>query len=172
MASPPAPAEKPSDAQTLDPLVSPSPPLSPADQQSPVPAADPSAPKGAAEATPAKAEGSKAVEGGEATEQEAKDDGLEEEEEEEEMECGFCLFMKGGGCKDAFIAWENCITIARDTGEDATEKCMEVTSALMKCMEAKPDYYEPILRAEKAMNDAITDSGDDDPDSEEKVKDD
>lgn len=168
MASPPAPSEKPSDSQTLHPLVSPSPPLSPADQQSPVPVADPSAPKGAAEATPQEA---KAVDGGEATEQEARDDGSEEQQEEEEMECGFCLFMKGGGCKDAFIAWENCITIARDTGEDAAEKCMEVTSALMKCMEAHPDYYEPILRAEKVMADSITDSGDDDPDSEKKVKD-
>ncbi|KAG6516172.1 uncharacterized protein LOC121972914 [Zingiber officinale] len=168
MASPPSPAEKPSDSQTLDPLVSPSPPLSPADQQSLLPAADLSAPKAAAEATPAKAEGSEAVEGGEATEQEAKDDGSEEEE----MECGFCLFMKGGGCKDAFIAWEDCITVARDTGEDAAEKCMEVTSALMKCMEAHPDYYEPILRAEKAMTDSITDSGDDDPESEKKVEDD
>jgi hypothetical protein len=24
------------------------------------------------------------------------------EEEEEEEECGFCIFMKGGGCKDSF----------------------------------------------------------------------
>lgn len=24
------------------------------------------------------------------------------EEEEEEETCGFCIFMKGGGCKDAF----------------------------------------------------------------------
>ena len=26
----------------------------------------------------------------------------EGEEEEEEETCGFCIFMKGGGCKDAF----------------------------------------------------------------------
>ena len=25
------------------------------------------------------------------------------EEEEEEETCGFCIFMKGGGCKDAFV---------------------------------------------------------------------
>lgn len=34
-----------------------------------------------------------------------------EEEEEEEETCGFCIFMKGGGCKDAFdvrIIIANC----------------------------------------------------------------
>jgi intermembrane space import and assembly protein 40 len=30
---------------------------------------------------------------------EKKEDG---EEEEEEETCGFCIYMKGGGCKDAF----------------------------------------------------------------------
>ena len=28
--------------------------------------------------------------------------GEDEEEEEEEETCGFCIFMKGGGCKQAF----------------------------------------------------------------------
>jgi hypothetical protein len=74
----------------------------------------------------------------------------EEEEEEEEGECGFCLFMKGGGCKDAFIAWEDCIKQAEEKNEDIVEKCFEVTSALKLCMEAHADYYEPILKAEKA----------------------
>lgn len=32
--------------------------------------------------------------------------GNEEGEEEEEGECGFCLFMKGGGCEETFIEWE------------------------------------------------------------------
>ena len=74
----------------------------------------------------------------------------DEEEEEEEGECGFCLFMKGGGCKDAFIAWEDCIKQAEEKNEDIVEKCFEVTSALKLCMEAHADYYEPILKAEKA----------------------
>ncbi|KAJ6297294.1 hypothetical protein OIU78_022933 [Salix suchowensis] len=74
----------------------------------------------------------------------------DEEEEEEEGECGFCLFMKGGGCKDAFIAWEDCIKQAEEKNEDIVEKCFEVTSALKLCMEAHADYYEPILNAEKA----------------------
>ncbi|XP_042485646.1 uncharacterized protein LOC122065888 [Macadamia integrifolia] len=71
-------------------------------------------------------------------------------EDEEEGECGFCLFMKGGGCKDEFIAWENCIEAAEKNDEDIVEKCFEVTSLLKKCMEAHPDYYEPVLKAEKA----------------------
>ncbi|POO03487.1 GCK [Trema orientale] len=74
----------------------------------------------------------------------------EEEEEEEEGECGFCLFMKGGGCRESFIAWENCIEEAEKNKEDIVEKCFQVTGALKKCMEAHADYYEPILRAEKA----------------------
>ncbi|KAF9661610.1 hypothetical protein SADUNF_Sadunf19G0086800 [Salix dunnii] len=74
----------------------------------------------------------------------------EEEDDEEEGECGFCLFMKGGGCKDSFIAWEDCIKQAEEKKEDIVEKCFEVTSALKLCMEAHADYYEPILNAEKA----------------------
>lgn len=37
--------------------------------------------------------------------------GGEEEEEEEEETCGFCIFMKGGGCKEAFEvgALEMCV---------------------------------------------------------------
>ncbi|EOY13243.1 hypothetical protein QUC31_002228 [Theobroma cacao] len=70
-------------------------------------------------------------------------------EEEEEGECGFCLFMKAGGCKESFIGWENCIREAEEYKQDIVEKCFEATSALKKCMEAHADYYEPILRAEK-----------------------
>ncbi|KAK7362382.1 hypothetical protein VNO77_04493 [Canavalia gladiata] len=73
----------------------------------------------------------------------------EGEEEEEQGECGFCLFMKGGGCKDAFINWENCIQEAENNNEDLVEKCAQVTAALKQCMDAHSDYYEPILRAEK-----------------------
>ncbi|TMW99632.1 hypothetical protein EJD97_002259 [Solanum chilense] len=73
-----------------------------------------------------------------------------EEEEEEEGECGFCLFMKGGGCRDSFIDWEKCIEEGEKNKEDIVEKCFEVTSALRKCMEVHSDYYAPILQAEKA----------------------
>lgn len=71
-------------------------------------------------------------------------------EGEEEGECGFCLFMKGGGCKDSFIAWEDCVEEAEKNKEDIVTKCMEVTSMLKKCMDEHSDYYQPILAAEKA----------------------
>lgn len=73
----------------------------------------------------------------------------ENDEEEEEGECGFCLFMKGGGCKDSFIDWENCVQEAENNNEDLVEKCAQVTARLKQCMDAHADYYEPILRAEK-----------------------
>lgn len=71
-------------------------------------------------------------------------------EGEDEGECGFCLFMKGGGCKDSFIAWEDCVEQAEKNNEDIVTKCMEVTSMLKKCMDEHSDYYQPILAAEKA----------------------
>ncbi|KAI3452865.1 hypothetical protein Pfo_009528 [Paulownia fortunei] len=73
-----------------------------------------------------------------------------EEEEEEEGECGFCLFMKGGGCKDTFTEWEKCVEEGEKNKEDIVEKCFQATAALKKCMEAHSDYYEPLLQAEKA----------------------
>ncbi|KAJ0962765.1 hypothetical protein J5N97_027887 [Dioscorea zingiberensis] len=82
-------------------------------------------------------------------------EGAEKEEEEEEAECGFCLFMKGGGCKESFIAWEKCVEDAEKTGEDVVEKCFQVTSLLKKCMDEHADYYEPVLKAEQAMADAV-----------------
>ncbi|XP_034677473.1 uncharacterized protein LOC117907900 [Vitis riparia] len=78
-----------------------------------------------------------------------------QEEEEGEGECGFCLFMKGGGCKESFIDWEKCIEEGENNKEDIVEKCFEVTAALKKCMEAHSDYYEPVLRAEKAAEEEL-----------------
>lgn len=53
-----------------------------------------------------------------------------EEEEtkttEEKPECGFCIFMKAGGCAEAFEAWSRCVDSAREAEkageEEATEK--------------------------------------------------
>ncbi|CAN8293654.1 unnamed protein product [Cochlearia groenlandica] len=75
--------------------------------------------------------------------------------EEEEGECGFCLFMKGGGCKESFTAWEVCIEEAEKNKEDIVTKCMEVTSTLKKCMDVHSDYYQPILAAEKAAEEQV-----------------
>ncbi|KMZ64316.1 hypothetical protein ZOSMA_375G00040 [Zostera marina] len=80
----------------------------------------------------------------------------EEDDDEEEAECPFCLFMKGGGCKENFIAWENCVEEGEKNNEDIVEKCFEVTTLLKKCMEANPEYYEPILKAEKAMEEEVS----------------
>ncbi|KAI3872268.1 hypothetical protein MKW92_033733 [Papaver armeniacum] len=79
-----------------------------------------------------------------------------EDVEEEEAECGFCLYMKGGGCKDSFIAWEKCMEEAEEKKEDVVEKCYQVTLTLKNCMEAHPDYYAPILKAEKAASEQVT----------------
>ncbi|XP_057948046.1 transcription elongation factor spt5-like [Malania oleifera] len=73
----------------------------------------------------------------------------DDDEEEEEGECGFCLFMKGGGCRESFIAWEKCVEDAEKNKEDIVDKCFEVTGLLKKCMEQHSDYYHPILQAEK-----------------------
>ncbi|XP_062213345.1 uncharacterized protein LOC133914230 [Phragmites australis] len=76
----------------------------------------------------------------------------EEGEGEEEGECGFCLFMKGGGCKEEFVGWEKCVEEAEAAGGgDVVERCHEATALLRKCMDAHADYYEPILRVERAM---------------------
>ncbi|XP_075480760.1 uncharacterized protein LOC142521442 [Primulina tabacum] len=74
----------------------------------------------------------------------------EGEKEEEEGECGFCLFMKGGGCKDTFVDWEKCVEEGEKNGEDIVEKCFQATAALRKCMDAHSDYYAPLLEAEKS----------------------
>ncbi|XP_022957551.1 transcription elongation factor spt5 [Cucurbita moschata] len=93
---------------------------------------------------------------GKISESGGEDEGGEDLDEEEEEECGFCLFMKGGGCRDSFVEWEKCIEEAEKNKEDIVEKCFEITGALKKCMEAHADYYEPILKAEKmAENEAI-----------------
>jgi hypothetical protein len=34
---------------------------------------------------------------------ENESDIVEEEEEDEDEQCGFCIFMKGGGCKKEFV---------------------------------------------------------------------
>ena len=77
------------------------------------------------------------------------------EQEEEEPECGFCLFMKGGGCKEEFVEWEKCMEASEAEGVDVVEHCAKVTVALRSCMDRFPDYYEPILRVERQMNDDL-----------------
>uniref|UniRef100_A0A7C9CK73 GCK domain-containing protein n=1 Tax=Opuntia streptacantha TaxID=393608 RepID=A0A7C9CK73_OPUST len=74
-----------------------------------------------------------------------------DERKQEGEECQFCVLMKGGGCKDEFIAWQRCIQEAEETKEDAVEKCFDVIVGLSKCVNAHSAYYEGVLRAEKAL---------------------
>lgn len=107
-----------------------------------------------ASATKATAEGS-----GQASEDPKPATAADEEEEEEEVaECGFCLFMKGGGCKDEFVEWEECIKAAENNGDDIAEKCFEITRKMRICMDAHPEYYEPILAMEKEMEKSTEDA--------------
>lgn len=76
-------------------------------------------------------------------------------EEEEEGECGFCLYMKGGGCKEAFEAWEECVAAAEKDGSDMVERCLQTTANLKTCMEAHSEYYAPVFQAEQAVNEAV-----------------
>lgn len=48
-----------------------------------------------------------------------------EEVEEEEETCGFCIFMKGGGCKEQFEAWSKCVDSEREADNDFTETCRD-----------------------------------------------
>ncbi|XP_066398598.1 uncharacterized protein [Miscanthus floridulus] len=130
MASP-EPAAQPSLAQE---------PPAPAATRSAAPAAEQEGPPQLQEPVPgAEAENAEKAEG-------------EEAEEEEEGECGFCLFMKAGGCRDTFVAWEECVEAAQKDGDDMVERCHEATANLKKCMDAHADYYAPVLRAEEAVN--------------------
>lgn len=53
-----------------------------------------------------------------------------EEEEEEEETCGFCIFMKGGGCKEQFEAWSTCVDTEREADKDFTETCREAVRCI------------------------------------------
>lgn len=72
--------------------------------------------------------------------------GVEQEDEEDEEECAFCRFMKGGGCKDQFVAWEKCVAEAKETG-DFVSKCADITESLQLCMNSpeNKDYYQLFL---------------------------
>ena len=76
----------------------------------------------------------------------------DKEEDEEEEECGFCKYMKGGSCKDAFVAWEACVDEAKEKEEDFVERCFETTSALRDCMLKDPEYYGPMVGENEGNN--------------------
>ncbi|RID48511.1 hypothetical protein BRARA_I05019 [Brassica rapa] len=73
-----------------------------------------------------------------------------ESDQPKEGECVFCAFMKRGGCREPFTAWEVCMEEAEKNKEDIFTKCVEVNSKLFKCMDAHSDYYKPIFAKQAA----------------------
>lgn len=73
------------------------------------------------------------------------------ERREKETEVRFCEFMKGGACKQAFTALEDCV---EETGH--ITKCRERSSMLFKCMSSHPDYYQPLLSLIKTAQEQLT----------------
>jgi len=69
--------------------------------------------------------------------------------------------MKGGSCKEAFVAWEACVDKAKETDEDFVEACYETTSALRDCMLKDPEYYGPMTGETEGEDDAEGGKGDD-----------
>lgn len=66
-------------------------------------------------------------------------------DDDDDETCGFCIFMKAGGCKDEFKAWSKCVDDERQDGKDFTEECKDRTEELQKCMVSNKEYYAPVL---------------------------
>ncbi|KAF7026167.1 hypothetical protein CFC21_038290 [Triticum aestivum] len=62
---------------------------------------------------------------------------------EEEGECGLCLYMEAGGCKEAFVSWMECVQAPEKAGSDMVDRCSQAITDLKKCMDAHADYYAP-----------------------------
>lgn len=75
---------------------------------------------------------------------------IQDEEGEDIDWDGMWSFMKRGGCKERFIAWDKCIEDAEKGNEDVREQCSKVAAALHRCMQAHSDHYLPILKMQKA----------------------
>ncbi|GBG26087.1 Hypothetical Protein FCC1311_023072 [Hondaea fermentalgiana] len=60
-----------------------------------------------------------------------------------ENECAFCKFMKGGPCRNEFIAWEKCVNESKDSEDkDAfVDRCAPQTIVLKNCVDSHPEYY-------------------------------
>ncbi|CAI5468177.1 unnamed protein product [Closterium sp. Yama58-4] len=73
------------------------------------------------------------------------------EAEDSTDDCPFCQFMKGGPCREEFIAWEGCVEAAEKAGESIVDRCVGPTEALKTCMEGNEGYYGVVLQAEAGM---------------------
>ncbi|KAM3336053.1 hypothetical protein ACQJBY_030184 [Aegilops geniculata] len=79
------------------------------------------------------------------------------DQEEEEGECGLCVYMEAGGCKEAFVSWMECVQAAEKEGSDMVDRCSQAINDLKKCMDAHADYYAVVLQAEQTISNQDTD---------------
>lgn len=57
--------------------------------------------------------------------------------------------MKKGECKKTFIKYKQCVEEGEKNDENIVDKCFQVTSDLVKCMNANKHYYGEVLQADK-----------------------
>ncbi|PWA52772.1 GCK [Artemisia annua] len=61
----------------------------------------------------------------------------------------FSCYMKKGECKKTYIKYKQCVEEGEKNDENIVNKCFQVTSDLVKCMNANQHYYSEALQAEK-----------------------
>lgn len=85
-----------------------------------------------------------------------------DDQEEEEKECGWCKWMKAGGCGEPFQEWLKCVDDVKAQGRDDVEVCAKVMGPLFGCMERHKEYYAPqldSLHKERSSEDAQEGAG-------------
>jgi hypothetical protein len=74
----------------------------------------------------------------------------------EPTECPLCAFIKGGGCKDAFLPFQACLDAfieeqkndQSNTGEEKSPDCMALFAPVVECMQSTPakrEYYKGFM---------------------------
>jgi len=53
--------------------------------------------------------------------------------------------MKGGPCREQFVAWEACVERCRDDGADFVHECGAQTLQLKRCTDEHPEYYGALM---------------------------
>mmetsp|Transcript_11849 Transcript_11849/g.21269 ORF Transcript_11849/g.21269 Transcript_11849/m.21269 type:complete len:116 (-) Transcript_11849:57-404(-) len=71
----------------------------------------------------------------------------EEKGEEDKEECGWCKWMKAGGCRAEFQVWLDCVDELHKNDRDDVEACAGIMGPLWECMEKNKDYYQPQLES-------------------------
>eukprot|EP01039_Chlorochromonas_danica_P003881 gene3881-4239_t len=81
------------------------------------------------------------------------------EAEDAKNECPVCKYIKGGPCREEFLAWDHCLKSLTD--DEELQKCFNVTRDMMSCMK-KYEYYDIMIagtdyeRIEKAADNKET----------------